>query len=187
VTIHEAEVSDIGALLEATAYEIFQRCDALDDFCIQAVGERAVFGGTNRLTFSPVNGWGVERSCCTPRFLEEWDAIAHEYTGRPDGCNGNHAECQAAKRGRADDSSIKQLTAWLRAKIEAGRINWENDAPYVEGLLEAIEAGRGDAPKRRPVGRIVQRKGESPQYNINDVYAMLVHLEKKLDRINGKV
>lgn len=35
---------------------------------------------------------------------------------------------------------LQQLVDWLREKIESGRISFEDDAPYLEGMIEEIEA-----------------------------------------------
>lgn len=42
-----------------------------DDFCVQAAfGECLVFGGTNRLIWSPRRGFYPDKSYCTERFIE---------------------------------------------------------------------------------------------------------------------
>ena len=55
------------------ALNIFEECEAPDDFCIQDSGpgmrECIVFGGWNRLTLSD-DGWSVSVSHCTPRFVK---------------------------------------------------------------------------------------------------------------------
>jgi hypothetical protein len=40
-----------------------------------------------------------------------------------------------------DDLSafVARLTDWVKYKIESRRIDFENDAPYVQGLMEEIE------------------------------------------------
>lgn len=47
-----------------------------DDFCLQGVGpECVVFGGTNRLVWSPERGFRPDRSYCNPAFLARCDAL----------------------------------------------------------------------------------------------------------------
>ena len=47
-----------------------------DDFCIQSVGETTiVFGGTNRLVWSPSAGYRPDRSYCTQSFLHRWEQL----------------------------------------------------------------------------------------------------------------
>ena len=70
----------MGELIEIEAQNIFERCGAFSDFCVQHVGSlAAIFGGVNRVIFSPRTGWRVDRSYCSSRFLEAWDSIKHEY------------------------------------------------------------------------------------------------------------
>jgi len=48
-----------------------------DDFCLQSSGggEMLVFGGTNRLRWTPWQGFQPDRSYCTPSFLANFDRI----------------------------------------------------------------------------------------------------------------
>lgn len=56
----------------ASAY--FTECP--DDFCIQHIGEnRVIFGGTNRLVWSPRFGFEPDKSYCTEKFLHHWETI----------------------------------------------------------------------------------------------------------------
>lgn len=65
----EMEIEKIGTLVAETAQEIFESCGCPDDFCIQTVGMVAVFGGINRLIWSPRNGFQPDKRYCTERFL----------------------------------------------------------------------------------------------------------------------
>jgi len=59
------------------AQKRFEVCGAKDDFCVQSTSDEGnqVFGGTNRVIFSPATGWKPDRLLyCTERFLREWDA-----------------------------------------------------------------------------------------------------------------
>ena len=65
---------DIGILVAEAAQEIFEKCGAADDFCVQAVGSGcAVFGGTNRVIFNPLSGFKADAGHCTARFLAAFD------------------------------------------------------------------------------------------------------------------
>jgi len=68
----------VGTIVTKAAMDIFEKCGNLDDFCIQHVGQVAVFGGCNRLLFSPLNGFYPDRSYCTEKFLEAWDRLHKE-------------------------------------------------------------------------------------------------------------
>lgn len=64
---------EIGIEVWETAQEIFEACDAADDFCHQT---GLVFGGTNRIKLT-TRGWVAEESHCTEEFLTAFDRIAY--------------------------------------------------------------------------------------------------------------
>jgi hypothetical protein len=64
------ELEAIGGLVVLEAEAIFEAAGCLSDFCVQAVGECAVFGGTNRLLWSPRKGFRPDQAYCTIKFLE---------------------------------------------------------------------------------------------------------------------
>lgn len=71
----QEQYNEIGALVAYQAYLIFEACGRAKDYCIQGVGEVAVFGGWNRLLFSPRRGWYLDESYCGAEFIaafEEW-------------------------------------------------------------------------------------------------------------------
>ena len=72
------QIVDIGVLVIDQAEHIFEMCGASNDFCVQSVGAVAVFGGTNRLTWSPVYGWRLDRAYCTARFIAKYDELFWE-------------------------------------------------------------------------------------------------------------
>jgi hypothetical protein len=73
---YEKNLAKIGEILEFAAAGLFNDCGAGVDFCIQLVGdERVIFGGVNRVIWEPLTGFSPDRSCCTERFLAEWDAL----------------------------------------------------------------------------------------------------------------
>ena len=45
------------------------------DFCVQAVGGAIVFGGVNRLVWSPRFGFRCERSHCSPAFIARYEQL----------------------------------------------------------------------------------------------------------------
>jgi hypothetical protein len=69
----------ISQAIEEVAYEIFCRCNAKHDYCVQAVGDCIVFGGTNRLILSLRSGWKIDEPYCSPQFIETWNEIKKEY------------------------------------------------------------------------------------------------------------
>lgn len=70
----------IGELIVEIAYDFFVDCDAVDDFCVQSFGiNYVVFGGTNRLVFYPKHGrWIPDKSHCTEKFLQKWEALLED-------------------------------------------------------------------------------------------------------------
>ncbi len=67
------QLQKLGMLLVDAAFGVFERAGCPNDFCIQDIGRCAVFGGTNRLIWSPGRSFYPDRSYCTPKFLEYWD------------------------------------------------------------------------------------------------------------------
>lgn len=59
---------------------IFVRCGAIDDFCLNRTSiSVAIFGESNRLTWTARTGWDIDRSRCSQTFSTIWDRIKHEY------------------------------------------------------------------------------------------------------------
>lgn len=72
------QLQRIGETVCEIAYCIFADCGESEDFCIQNAGSTsAVFGGTNRLIWTPLKGFYPDRSYCRPGFLSAWDASAY--------------------------------------------------------------------------------------------------------------
>jgi hypothetical protein len=68
------------AVIQA-AYDIFKEAGCLEDFGIQHARLEAgclIFGGTNRLVFSPERGLRPDRGLCTARFI----AVTDKHLGR---------------------------------------------------------------------------------------------------------
>jgi hypothetical protein len=66
--IPEDKYIEIAELVIDQAEIIFKKCNAESDFCLQAIGSRVVFGGTNRVFFSPLQGFTIDPDYCTPNF-----------------------------------------------------------------------------------------------------------------------
>lgn len=67
----------IGNIVLEAAYDIFCTCQAESDFCVQTTGmQTVVFGGSNRLIWTPRGGFRPDRSYCTQRFLALYDSSA---------------------------------------------------------------------------------------------------------------
>lgn len=71
IHITDSQVTDAGIAVIDIAYDIFCRCDAEQDFCVQ---DDNVFGSTNRIVLT-INGWRAEASHCTPDFIAKFRAI----------------------------------------------------------------------------------------------------------------
>lgn len=72
---YDEEVHVIGMIVFERALEIFERCGAASDFCVQSASDTgAVFGGTNRLLWSLDLGFRPDPAYCTTRFLEAYQA-----------------------------------------------------------------------------------------------------------------
>ncbi|MDA8137015.1 MAG: hypothetical protein M0036_00055 [Desulfobacteraceae bacterium] len=69
----DRELIDLGMAVYEAAKELFEACGAGEDFCVQHLsGTSAVFGGTNRVIWSPVAGFTLDASYCTERFKEKY-------------------------------------------------------------------------------------------------------------------
>ena len=73
VTHEQSE--EIAISIIEMAEQIFIECGAKSDFCIQHDG--LVFGGVNRLILTKY-GWRIDRSDCTPRFIEQFDLLMQD-------------------------------------------------------------------------------------------------------------
>ena len=62
---------EIIDLIVEEAYGFWDRANCQYDFCVQNVGlGHIVFGGTNRLIWSYQHGFKMDKSYCSPNFLE---------------------------------------------------------------------------------------------------------------------
>ena len=63
---------EIIDLLVEEAYSYWDRANCQYDFCVQSVGLGIiVFGGTNRLIWSYQHGFKIDKSYCSPNFLDK--------------------------------------------------------------------------------------------------------------------
>lgn len=61
------------SLCEAAA-DIFVKAGCPDDFCLQLANwDVLVFGGTNRLKWTPKHGFYPDRGYCSQKFLDSFD------------------------------------------------------------------------------------------------------------------
>ena len=69
----EAEQAGIAEMVEMDASLIFDECGAADDFCLQNVGGAVVvFGGVNRVLWTPIRGFTLDSSFCTREFIKRF-------------------------------------------------------------------------------------------------------------------
>lgn len=69
----KSECMNIGEMVYEHARGIFERCDASEDFCLQAAGGLvAVFGRINRVLYSPGKGFVPDMGYCTDEFLKKY-------------------------------------------------------------------------------------------------------------------
>ncbi len=69
------QLKELGTVILDKAQEIFELCQAPDDFCIQHIhGEGAIFGGWNRIIWRPEKGFYPDPSYCSQRFLNKYQA-----------------------------------------------------------------------------------------------------------------
>ena len=69
---NDMDILEIGYTVAEIALDIFTYCNAFEDFCIQYIGSVAVFGGSNRVIFHPVNGWSLDAKYCNKQFIEKF-------------------------------------------------------------------------------------------------------------------
>jgi hypothetical protein len=66
----------MGTMVVDAAKDIFQDCGALSDFCVQNVGPSSVvFGGVNRVIWTPLRGFRRNHVDCTERFATTFDSL----------------------------------------------------------------------------------------------------------------
>ena len=74
----ERDWGEIVLSIVDEAREIFRECGDEDDFGLQhAAGGGIVFGGTNRLLWTPGGGFRPDASYCSSRFLERFNAALY--------------------------------------------------------------------------------------------------------------
>jgi hypothetical protein len=64
-------IQEIGVMVIEYAESLFENAGCPDDFCIQSVSSfSVVFGGVNRLIWSPIRGFRCDTSYCTQKFID---------------------------------------------------------------------------------------------------------------------
>lgn len=91
------------------AEERFKKCDEESDFCIQTASTVIVFGGTNRVIWSPQNGFRPDRSYCRDTFLELWD---QHYNDAPKTAS-NKLECKPLEWDALWEAMKDNPTKWV--------------------------------------------------------------------------
>lgn len=68
--VAQISLEEIVADIVLNAAEFWAECPG--DFCVQYVGERIVFGGTNRIVWSATYGFECDESYCTQKFIDHF-------------------------------------------------------------------------------------------------------------------
>ena len=70
----EIQCGELADMIVEAASEYFKECP--EDFCVQSVGfSYIIFGGTNRLIWSP-EGFSPDVSYCTQKFLQHYHKLS---------------------------------------------------------------------------------------------------------------
>lgn len=79
--MNQENLINIGETVCECARNLFEKCEATEDFCIQVVGGTfTVFGGVNRVLYRPEKGFTPDLGYCTDRFLVKY---GHYMYGAP--------------------------------------------------------------------------------------------------------
>jgi hypothetical protein len=68
----DKQIMEVGAAVAEMAYSLFLDLGIKDDFCVQS---GIVFGGWNRIIWTPMNGFVLDEPYCTPHVIERWKAM----------------------------------------------------------------------------------------------------------------
>jgi len=76
----QGEISiDIMYSVFERAYSIFHRAGCPHDFCVQHATEYGiVFGGSNRLVWTPFNSFSADPNYCTESFIKAYRTITNK-------------------------------------------------------------------------------------------------------------
>lgn len=69
------ELMEMGEVLFNYAEYLFMSIGAGEDFCLQCVGSVVVFGGRNRLLWSPNHGFRCDSDYCTKNFIANMQMV----------------------------------------------------------------------------------------------------------------
>lgn len=144
----------IHALVTAAA-RYWTRVDPTD-FCVQMVTpDCIVFGGVNRLIWSPAHGFKPDRSYCTPAFLETCDSLGRAPGSEPhvvigELCGAKCPDCDEATCTLARDHLLKDpddkhahtVCAWKEpapiSDRDRAKVNYTNARDALNDALQAI-------------------------------------------------
>ena len=77
--IRQDDKNDITLLVCEMAASIFEEIGCPDDYCIQDIsGYRVIFGGLNRVVFTPFDGFWADQIYCTANFLDKFDSAVEK-------------------------------------------------------------------------------------------------------------
>lgn len=67
----QEQLQELGIMVFEAASELFDKMGYSGDFCVQSIGFNCiVFGGTNRVIWSPVNGFSLDVGYCSDKFIK---------------------------------------------------------------------------------------------------------------------
>jgi hypothetical protein len=72
---YQQTASQLGEVVLDQAEALFESCGYAEDFCVQFIGhDHAIFGGANRVIWTPAKGFHPLRGSCTTAFLQRCEA-----------------------------------------------------------------------------------------------------------------
>ena len=73
---HEVEATNLLYDVIDTAQYLYEKAGFKDDFCVQHITNSVIiFGGWNRVIWSPLNGYRVDSSSCREEFIEKFNNV----------------------------------------------------------------------------------------------------------------
>ena len=75
VEMHKTEATNLLFEVIDTAEYLYNTAGFKSDFCVQHISNSVIiFGGHNRVIWSPLNGYRVDSSCCRDEFIEKFNS-----------------------------------------------------------------------------------------------------------------
>ena len=76
VEMHKTEATDLLFDVIDTAEYLYNTAGFENDFCVQHIPNSVIiFGGWNRVIWSPLNGYRVDSSSCREEFIEKFNNV----------------------------------------------------------------------------------------------------------------